>query len=94
MAKNKKKKMQGEFETLKEARIAAREMAAKHCVGAGYTNYVDIYQEPDGTFSLGGPTNGRAVFVVAIDKAGARYTKKWQKVVWSNKKQLCYVKIK
>ena len=78
--------MQGEFETLKEARAEAR-------IRAGYW-YVDIYEEPDGTFSIGGPTNGRAVFIVAIDKAGARYTKKWQRVSWSNQKKLCYVRIK
>lgn len=84
MAKNKKKKTQGEFATLKEARAAAREQARNW--------YIDIYQEPDGTFSIGGPTNGRAVFVVAIDKAGARYEKKWIKPTWDNKKHLCYVK--
>jgi hypothetical protein len=85
MARNKKKKTQGEFTTLKEARAAARERA-------GNWNVVDIYQEPDGTFSIGGPTNGRAVFVVAIDKAGARYKKKWLKS-YTNKKYLGYVKI-
>ena len=86
MAKNKKnKKMQGEFKTLKEARAAARSRAGDW--------YVDIYEEPDGSFSLRRPTNGKAVFVVAIDKSGARYTKKWKNVVWSNQKRLCYVRV-
>ena len=86
MAKPKKnKKMQGEFNTLKEARAAARERAGNW--------YADIYQEPDGTFSIRKPTNGKAVFVVAIDKSGARYEKKWKRVFWSTQKQQCYVKI-
>ena len=87
MAKPKKnKKMQGQFMTLKEARQAARQMAGNW--------YTDIYQEPDGTFSLRRPTNGKAVFVVAIDKSGARYEKKWKRVFWSDQKQLSYVRIK
>jgi hypothetical protein len=86
MAKNKKnKRMQGEFTTLKEARAAARERARNW--------YADIYKEPDGTFSIGRPTNGKAVFVVAIDKAGARYEKKWIRSFYTNKKHLGYVKI-
>jgi hypothetical protein len=86
MANNKKtKKRQGEFMTLKEARAEARNRAGDW--------YVDIYQEPDGTFSIRKPTNGKAVFVVAIDKSGARYIEKWKNVVWSNQKKLCYVKI-
>ena len=87
MAKPKKnKKMQGEFMTLKEAREEARQIAGNW--------YTDIYQEPDGTFSLRRPTNGKAVFVVAIDKAGSRYTKKWIKDTYNNRKYLGYVKIK
>ena len=73
--------------TLKEARTEARNRATDW-------HYVDIYQEPDGTFSLERPANGRAVFVVAIDKSGGRYKKQWQKVSWSNQKKLCYVRIK
>lgn len=62
--------------TLKEARIVARETAVKYSSGRCYTRYVDIYQEPDGTYSVDGYLNGNAEYIMTIDKAGIKY--KWQ----------------
>ena len=80
------------YKTLKEARAAAREAAAKYIIGSqqyncgrGHTTYVDIYQEPDGTYSINGYLNGRAEYVMTIDKAGAKY--KWQIVCRNGKKR-------
>ncbi len=66
------------YKTLKEARIAAREAAAKYSSGRGYTNYANIYQEPDGTYSINGYLNGKAEYIMTIDKAGIKY--KWQTI--------------
>lgn len=64
------------YKTLKEARIAARNVAVEHSSGYGYTKYVDIYQEPDGTYSVNGYLNGKAEYIMTIDKSGIKY--KWQ----------------
>lgn len=61
------------YKTLKEARIAAREAAARFSHGRGYTRYVSIYQEPDGTYSIDGYLNGNAEYIMTIDKAGVKY---------------------
>lgn len=64
------------YKTLKEARISAREVAVKCSSGSGYTKYIDIYKEPDGTYSVNGYLNGKAEYIMTIDKAGIKY--KWQ----------------
>ena len=86
------------YKTLKEARAAAREVAAKYIVGSqqyncgyGYTTYVDIYKEPDGTYSINGYLNGRAKYVMTIDKAGGKY--KWEMVLRNGKKRKELVKL-
>lgn len=66
----KTKKLKG-YKSLKEARAVAREMAKYW--------YTAIYQESDGSYSVGTPCDKKAVFLMAIDKAGARYVKKWVK---------------
>ena len=64
----KKKKLKG-YATLKEARAVAREQAKYW--------YTAIYQESDGSYSVGAPADKKAVFLMAIDKGGNRYVKKW-----------------
>ena len=64
----KKKKLKG-YESLKEARAIAREQA--------HYWYASIYQESDGSYSVGTPCDKKAVFLMAIDKGGNRYVKKW-----------------
>lgn len=65
----KKKKLKG-FASFKEARAVAREMTKYW--------YTDIYQESDGSYSVGKPCDKKAVFFCAIDKAGAKYKKVWR----------------
>ncbi len=66
--KNHCKHIETGFKTLKEARISARELCLQ------YRYYVaDIYKEPDGNYSAGGYLNGKATYVMSIDKAGVRY---------------------
>ena len=83
------KKLKG-YATLKEARTAAREKASQHY----YSNVLPtpIYLESDGSYSVDKPNDKKAKFVMAIDKAGARYTKVW--VDWYGKKREIYKKIK
>ena len=64
------------YKTLKEARIAARECAVRSNYGKYHNTFVDIYQEPDGTYSVNGYLNGKAEYIMTIDKAGIKY--KWQ----------------
>lgn len=64
-----KKKQYKGYPTLKEARAIARERAANW--------YVDIFRESDGSYSVGTPCDQKAVFVVAVDKSGAKYKKRW-----------------
>ena len=80
----KTKKLKG-YKSLKEARAVAREMTSYW--------YTDIYQESDGSYSVGKPHDKKAVFLMAIDKAGARYTKKWANHPLFGKR-LEYVRIK
>jgi len=80
----KAKKLKG-YKSLKEARAVAREMTKYW--------YTDIYQESDGSYSVGKPCDKKAVFLMAIDKAGARYTKKWVNHPLFGKR-LEYVRIK
>ena len=70
----KKKKLKG-YATLKEARAAAREKASTHY----YSDVLPtpIFLESDGSYSVDKPNDKKAVFVVAIDKSGARYKKVW-----------------
>ena len=80
----KTKKLKG-YKALKEARAVAREMTSYW--------YTDIYLESDGSYSVGKPCDKKAVFLMAIDKAGARYTKKYvNHPVFG--KRLEYVRIK
>lgn len=79
----KKKKYKG-YVSLKEARAVAREMTKYW--------YTDIYQESDGSYSVGKPCDGKAVFLMAIDKSGAKYVKKW--VDRGFGKRIEYVRIK
>jgi hypothetical protein len=86
------------YKTLKEARAAARDIAAKYIIGGQqyncgreWTTYADIYQEPDGTYSINGHLNGNAKYVMTIDKAGAKY--KWQTVRRNGKESKELVKI-
>lgn len=81
----KKKKLKG-YESLKEARAVARERSA-------HWWYTDIYLESDGSYSVGEPCDKKAVFIMAIDKSGARFTKKWVKNPLYGKR-LEYVRIK
>lgn len=64
-----KKKHYKGYVSLKEARAVAREKCSYW--------YVDIYKESDGSFSVGKPCDGKAVFLMAVDKSGAKFTKKW-----------------
>lgn len=79
----KKKKLKG-FATLKEARAIAREMTKYW--------YTDIYLESDGSYSVGKPSDKKAVFYCAVDKAGARYTKVWANM-YGEKRQV-YKRVK
>lgn len=63
----KKKILAGEYKTLKEARAEARARSV--------WRPVDVYQEPNGTYSVGKPLNNNATFVVAVDKSGAKFKK-------------------
>ena len=66
------------YKTLKEAKRAAREFAVRCNYGKYYNKFVDIYQEPDGTYSIDGYLNGKAEYIMTIDKAGVKY--RWQTV--------------
>ena len=79
----KKKKYKG-YVSLKEARAVAREMTKYW--------YTDIYQESDGSYSVGKGKDGKAVYLMSIDKAGGRYVKKMVNV--GAGKRLEYVKVK
>ena len=80
----KTKKLKG-YATLKEARAVAREMTSYY--------YTDIYLESDGSHSVGKPCDKKAKFVMAIDKSGAKFTKKFVNNPYFGKR-LEYVKIK
>ena len=79
----KKKKYKG-YVSLKEARAVAREMTKYW--------YTDIYQESDGSYSVDKGCDGKAKYLMSIDKSGARYVKKW--VDRGLGKWLEYVRIK
>ena len=61
------------YKTLKEAKRVAREVAVRCNYGKYYNKFVDIYQEPDGTYSVDGYLNGNAKYIMTIDKAGVKY---------------------
>lgn len=68
-----KKKHYKGYVSLKEARAVARSLANE----IGRFAFVKIYEESDGSFSVGQPCDGKAVFKMAVDKSGAKFTKKW-----------------
>lgn len=80
-----KKKHYKGYASLKEARAVARSMCSYW--------YVDIYKESDGSYSVGKPCDGKAVFFMAVDKSGAKFTKKWVNNPLFGKRQE-YVRIK
>ena len=69
----KKKKLLG-YESLKEACKVAREEALEN--NSSHYNPICIYEESDGSFTIGINHTRKAKFKVAVDKSGARYTKK------------------
>ena len=79
----KKKKYKG-YLSLKEARAVAREMTKYW--------YTDIYQESDGSYSVGKGCDGKAKYLMSIDKSGGRYVKKMVNGCFG--KRLEYVRIK
>lgn len=60
------KRKYGEYNTLKEARAAARQAAF-------YTVKIPIYKEPDNSYSINFPFHKKAVLICGIDKSGRRY---------------------
>lgn len=64
-----KKKHYKGYVSLKEARAVAREKCSYW--------YVDIYKESDGSFSVGNSCDRKSEFLMAVDKSGAKFTKKW-----------------
>ena len=79
----KKKKYKG-YVSLKEARAVAREMTKYW--------YTDIYQESDGSYSVGKGCDGKAKYLMSIDKSGGRYVRKMVNV--GAGKRLEYVRVK
>lgn len=69
----KKKKLIG-YASLKEACKVAREEALEK--NSSHYNPVCVYEESDGSFTIGITHTRKAKFKVAVDKSGARYTKK------------------
>ena len=61
------------YANLKEACAAARQEA----LDSRYHYIVSVYEESDGSFTVGDAHTNKAQFKVAIDKSGARYIKKW-----------------
>lgn len=80
-----KKKHYKGYLSLKEARAVARERCSYW--------YVDIYKESDDSYSVGKPCDGKAVFLMAVDKSGAKFTKKWVNNPLFGKRQE-YVRVK
>lgn len=69
----KKKRLIG-YASLKDACMDARnEAIRKNC---SRWNPVNIFVEPDSSFSVGTSLTNKGKFYVAVDKSGARYRKK------------------
>ena len=79
----KKKKYKG-YVSLKEARSVAREMT--------HYWYTDIYQESDGSYSVGKGCDGKSKYLMSIDKSGGQYVKKWVNGCFGKRQE--YVRIK
>lgn len=73
------KRKYGEYKTLKEARAAAREHA--------HYNAVAVYEEPDGSFSIGHAFHKKAKLICGIDKSGRRYQLVWTRDYFGKKIQ-------
>lgn len=84
-----KKKHYKGYVSLKEARAVARSLANE----IGRFAFVKIYEESDGSFSVGQPCDDKAVFRLAVDKSGARFTIKRVNNPYFGKRQE-YVRIK
>ena len=83
----KKKKLVG-YATLKEACMVARDDLLER-----RSHYLEfVYVERDGSYTVGAQHTKNAQFVVAVDKSGARYIKKW--VVRYGRKYQDYVRVK
>lgn len=63
------KRKYGKYETLKEARAAARANA--------YWGITSVYKEPDDSYSIRNPYHKKAKLVCGVDKSGRRH-----KLVW------------
>lgn len=81
----KKKKYKG-YVSLKEARAIARDMTTWY--------YTDIYQESDGSYSVGSPKDKKSKYLMSIDKSGARYIKKPVNHSYYGNNWFEYIKIK
>ena len=69
----KKKKLIG-YASLKEACKVARELALEK--NSSHYNPICIYEEKDGSFTVDVQHSTKAIFKLAVDKSGTRYTKK------------------
>lgn len=85
----KKKKLIG-YASLKEACKFARELALEK--NSSYYNPICVYEETDGSFTVGIEHTKKAKFKVAVDKSGAKYAKKLVRD-YSGKKVERFVKI-
>ena len=63
------------YATLKEACMVARNNLLEH-----KSHYFEsVYVEKDGSYTVGEQHTKNSQFVVAVDKSGTRYIKKWVK---------------
>lgn len=83
----KKKKYKG-YVSLKEARAVARAVAREM---TKYW-YTDIYQESDGSYSVSKGCDGKAKYLMSIDKSGGRYVKKMVNSCFGKRQE--YVRVK